>query len=1427
MADETDISAGGPVVSGPDQMPGSHEEIQADAPGKSPWPWRIGKILLGLVAGIFLLVAVALFGLNTDPGRKFVAGQIEALAFENGMAIGIDRIDGSLYGQMTITGLTLSDPKGVFLRSPAVVMDWRPFAFINSHIDIRSLGIRTLVLERSPEFAETPPSQDPLLPDYDIDIGQLQIDQLIAMPAVAGERRVATLNGKVHIADGRAQATLNGNTLAGQGIAGGDKIALILDAVPEANRFDLDVDLDAPSNGVLAVLAGLSEPLRITLKGAGDWTKWDGNLRAISAGNTIADLALTGRAGTFGVAGATRLTGFAPPATAALLGPVTSVNYKAVLDQRKVNVDGRVFSDAFNLTTNGLIDLSDNSFNDFKAGFVLLKPSALAPNLKGDGVRASLTLDGAFATPRVQYAINAARIVMNDMGIDNLRASGDARVNSDSIMIPVSATAARITGLDTVAGGTLAGIRLNGDLAIEGTRILSDNMRIRSDRINAGLILVADTSTGLYAGAIDGKIDNYRVESVGIFNIETNVDLKTARDGSFALTGKVGARSTSLSNESVRNFLGGNLVASTDVVYGSNGVARFANVRLTAPEFRIIQGRGTYSQDGQLDVFADAVSSRYGPIGLTLTGTVTNPRATIKAAKPGLGIGLSGLTANIRGDGGDYRIDADGQTDYGPFTADVLVKTARGPLTLTISQADFAGIGLSGTVAQSTAGPFVGRLDASGRGLGGVVRLGGAGRYQSAVVNLRANNTVLPGPANLRIGSAIVDANIILYEQPEIVADVQLAQTYYGTFNLNVMRALVDYRNGHGKAKVLAEGNSGVPFRVSANADLQPKLWRASLQGTARGIAFKTTSPARIIPGQSAYELLPVRIDFGQGNIRLAGNYGAGIKLQSRLDALDLSIVNALAPGLGINGKASGSLDFAQASTNAFPTADARMTINGFSRTTAQAASQPVDVTFVGQLQATGGAARAVIRRRGAVIGRMNAALTPLSPGTGSWTSRLMGAPLRGGIRYNGPADTLFSLAGQADQRLTGSIGVAADFSGRVSQPALAGIIRANDLTYENQIYGTRLSKMAISGRFTGNRLEIDRLNAVAGDGTVAATGFVSFAADSGYPMDVKITLDNARLARSDAVSATATGNLTFTKQAGRPALFAGTIRLPETRYQVIRQGAEDIPELTGVRFKPPRGRPRVTGNEPATPSAGLLGSIQLDVAVVAPEQLYVSGMGLESEWKADIRLTGTSAAPRLSGSVDLVRGTLGFAGRSFELTEGKVQFTGGETLDPTITLIASEDIDNVAVNVNVTGRAFNPQIAFSSTPGLPQDEIMSRILFGNSVGNLSAIQAVQLASSLNSLRGSGGGLNPMGKLRSATGIDRLRILGADDATGRGTSLAAGQYLTDDIYLEVITDARGFTATQLEVSLTPALSVLSQAGGAVGTNVNVRYQKNY
>jgi translocation and assembly module TamB len=220
--------------------------------------------------------------------------------------------------------------------------------------------------------------------------------------------------------------------------------------------------------------------------------------------------------------------------------------------------------------------------------------------------------------------------------------------------------------------------------------------------------------------------------------------------------------------------------------------------------------------------------------------------------------------------------------------------------------------------------------------------------------------------------------------------------------------------------------------------------------------------------------------------------------------------------------------------------------------------------------------------------------------------------------------------------------------------------------------------------------------------------------------------------------------------------------------------------------------------------------------------------MGLDSEWEMDMRIGGTSAAPIITGGLDVVKGAYSFAGKRFEVTKGTVRFRGGALTDPDINITATTTVNGITAVISITGTGQRPQIAFTSTPTLPQDEVLSRLLFGTSPTNLSATEAIQLAAALNSLRGSGGGgLNPLGKLRSATGFDRLRIVGADQATGKGTSLAAGKYLTDNIYVEVVTDAKGVTATQLEIALTKALSLLSSAGGTGGSNASLKYSKDY
>lgn len=117
---------------------------------------RILKWIGIAVAAIVLLLLIIVFGINTDPGRRFVADQLGGYKTAGGLNIKVGRIDGSLYGRMVLSDVRVSDPKGVFVSSPRLDVDWRPFAFINNHVDVKSLESQLVTMTRNPEFIPQP-----------------------------------------------------------------------------------------------------------------------------------------------------------------------------------------------------------------------------------------------------------------------------------------------------------------------------------------------------------------------------------------------------------------------------------------------------------------------------------------------------------------------------------------------------------------------------------------------------------------------------------------------------------------------------------------------------------------------------------------------------------------------------------------------------------------------------------------------------------------------------------------------------------------------------------------------------------------------------------------------------------------------------------------------------------------------------------------------------------------------------------------------------------------------------------------------------------------------------------------------------------------------------------------------------------------------
>jgi translocation and assembly module TamB len=62
---------------------------------------------------------------------------------------------------------------------------------------------------------------------------------------------------------------------------------------------------------------------------------------------------------------------------------------------------------------------------------------------------------------------------------------------------------------------------------------------------------------------------------------------------------------------------------------------------------------------------------------------------------------------------------------------------------------------------------------------------------------------------------------------------------------------------------------------------------------------------------------------------------------------------------------------------------------------------------------------------------------------------------------------------------------------------------------------------------------------------------------------------------------------------------------------------------------------------------------------------------------------------------------------------------------------------------------------------------------------------------------------------------------------GIGTQLAAGKYLGRRVYVEVVTDGRGYSATTVEYQITRWLALLSTISTIGRESVNVRVSRDY
>jgi len=123
----------------------------------------------------------------------------------------------------------------------------------------------------------------------------------------------------------------------------------------------------------------------------------------------------------------------------------------------------------------------------------------------------------------------------------------------------------------------------------------------------------------------------------------------------------------------------------------------------------------------------------------------------------------------------------------------------------------------------------------------------------------------------------------------------------------------------------------------------------------------------------------------------------------------------------------------------------------------------------------------------------------------------------------------------------------------------------------------------------------------------------------------------------------------------------------------------------------------------------------------------------------------------------------------------------------------------------------------------LPQEEVVSRLLFGRSIDNISPFQAAQLAAAVATLTGQlEGGF--MSGLRNSLGLSNLDVTTNAEGT---TEFTAGAYISKNIYSEVTADSEGDQRIDLNLDVSDNVTVRGSVGTDGNTGVGVFYERDY
>ncbi len=424
-------------------------------------------------------------------------------------------------------------------------------------------------------------------------------------------------------------------------------------------------------------------------------------------------------------------------------------------------------------------------------------------------------------------------------------------------------------------------------------------------------------------------------------------------------------------------------------------------------------------------------------------------------------------------------------------------------------------------------------------------------------------------------------------------------------------------------------------------------------------------------------------------------------------------------------------------------------------------------------------------------------------------------------IRADGRINLKLLESFSPDLTASGMVTVAVKVSGTYSYPSLVGQVDVSNASIASNSLPNGLSEMNGVLQFNQDRLQIQKLTAHIGGGTVELSGYMGYTPRLVFNISAQGT--DVRL-RPAGISATANADLKLTGSSN-DATLSGDVTVVKLAL------------TPGFDFARYLEASKQTTTLPQANS--LLSKVRLDVHVTTTPELQMQSTLAKLSGDADLHLRGTIVRPVVLGRIDIMEGNIYFSGTKYRLERGEITFTGPVGIKPTLDLEAATHVRDYDITLGVNGTPEKLSFTYRSEPPLPEPDIIALLALGRTqsesatlAGGSSQSAFSQEASNVILNQALNATLN--NRAQRLFGISRIKIdpqgLNTETSPTRtAPAVTIEQQVSSNLTLTYTTEVSQ-TSQQIiqgEYNLTRNVSILAvrDQNGVVSFDVRLRQRK--